>query len=54
MLVDWLRNIVKPKLSTLNTLWIHADNFLHNFNALGRLQSHAAVFPVLKSNAYGH
>lgn len=54
MFVDWLRDIVKPKLSSLNTLWIHADNFLHNVNSLWNIQPHAALFPVLKSNAYWH
>lgn len=49
-----IKNIFKPKVEPMNKIYIHAKNILHNYNYLWSLQSWAAMFPVLKSNAYGH
>ena len=51
---NFLRQILKPKYETFNRLEIKADNILHNWQYLKSRQPTAALFPVLKSNAYGH
>jgi alanine racemase len=43
----------KPK-HALNTIYIHAAAILHNLRFLQQQCPHQAIFPVLKSNAYGH
>lgn len=49
-----LKNIFKPKVEPMNKIHIHAKNILHNYDYLQSLQPLSALFPVLKSNAYGH
>lgn len=51
---DFLRKILKPKYEALNCIKIISANLLANYNYLKSLQPAAAIFPVLKSNAYGH
>ena len=51
---DFLRNILKPKYEVLNRIEIIAANLVANYDYLKSLQPDAALFPVLKSNAYGH
>jgi len=46
--------MLKPKYTTLNRLVLRADNLIANFDYLKSLQPTAEIFPVLKSNAYGH
>lgn len=53
-MIDFLRQLLKPKYETLNRLEIKAENLLANYKYLCSLQPLAAMFPVLKSNAYGH
>ena len=38
----------------MNIISISRRNIIHNYEHLHSLQDHAAMFPVLKSNAYGH
>lgn len=53
-MIEFLREIIKPKYQTLNKIEIIKDNLIHNLNYLYSLQEQAEMFPVLKSNAYGH
>jgi alanine racemase len=45
--------IPKPEQS-LNTIWIDKKLLLNNLALLKKLNHNNPVFPVLKSNAYGH
>lgn len=38
----------------MNTIWLRKKVFLQNLAYLQSIQPQAAIFPVLKSNAYGH
>lgn len=53
-MLNFLRNLMKPKYDTLNRIEIDAEKIVSNFNYLKSLQNEAEIFPVLKSNAYGH
>ncbi len=53
-MLNFIRKIIKPKYKTLNIIEINAQNIIANFNFLKGLQGAAEIFPVLKSNAYGH
>lgn len=53
-MIEFLKRILKPKYQTLNKIEILKDNLIHNINYLYSLQERAEMFPVLKSNAYGH
>jgi alanine racemase len=53
-MLNLIRTILKPKYDTLNIVKIKADNIIYNYNYLKSLQKEAEIFPVLKSNAYGH
>jgi len=53
-MINLLRKILKPKYETLNIIKINAANLVANFQYLKSLQPAAEIFPVLKSNAYGH
>ena len=46
--------MLKPKYDTLNEIEINEAKIIANFNYLKSLQPEAEIFPVLKSNAYGH
>jgi alanine racemase len=49
-----LRRLFNPPVEPMNKIYIHSKNILHNFDCLQSLQSKSSIFPVLKSNAYGH
>jgi alanine racemase len=42
------------KIETLNHIYISKQAILANFDLIASLNPGKAVFPVLKSNAYGH
>jgi alanine racemase len=42
------------KIQTLNHIYILKEAILNNFDTIQALNPGKAVFPVLKSNAYGH
>jgi alanine racemase len=42
------------KLKTLNNIYISRENILNNFDIFQKLHPEWDIFPVLKSNAYGH
>jgi len=54
MLLQFLRQLIKPKYDTLNRIEIQSDFILENLNFLQAQQEHAEIIPVLKANAYGH
>lgn len=49
-----LRKLFRPRLRPMNVITISKKNILHNYDYLASLQEPAVMFPVLKSNAYGH
>jgi len=49
-----LKKLFHPQVEPINKIQIHSKNILHNFDYLQSIQSKSAIFPVLKSNAYGH
>lgn len=53
-MMNFLRQFLKPKYDTLNRIEIDAKKIIANFNYLKAQQGSAEIFPVLKSNAYGH
>ncbi|MCF7860258.1 alanine racemase [Patescibacteria group bacterium] len=54
MMLNYLRQLIKPKYPTLNQIEIKAEAIFNNLKLLESLQPQAQVIPVLKSNAYGH
>jgi alanine racemase len=53
-MINFFRQLIKPQYETLNKIEIDAKKIIANFNYLKERQGSAAIFPVLKSNAYGH
>lgn len=53
-MINFFRQLFKPKYETLNKIEIDAKKIIANFNYLKSQQGSAEIFPVLKSNAYGH
>lgn len=53
-MINFFRQLIKPKYETLNKIEIEAKKILANYNYLKERQGSAEIFPVLKSNAYGH
>ena len=49
-----LRRLFKPHVKPMNVITIDKKTILRNFDLLQKLQPKAELFPVLKSNAYGH
>jgi alanine racemase len=53
-MINYLRQLVKPKYPTLNRIEINSEAIFANLKLLQSLQPQAELIPVLKSNAYGH
>jgi len=53
-MLNLLRQLSRPKYETLNRIEIVADNILYNYKQLQARRPAAKIWPVLKSNAYGH
>ncbi len=49
-----LKSIFKPRLKAMNVISINKKTILQNFTILQQLQPQSGIFPILKSNAYGH
>lgn len=49
-----LKKRFETPFETLNHIYISREAILHNFDLFQRLHPEWSVFPVLKSNAYGH
>lgn len=54
MKIHRLRSLLKPRLKSLNCIEIDDVQLLRNLSYLESLRPWHAIFPVLKSNAYGH
>lgn len=50
----FLRSLFCPRVKPMNVIWLRRRVLLENLEYLQSMQSQAALFPVLKSNAYGH
>jgi len=53
-MLRFLRRLFRPRLRPMNIITINKKYILHNYDYLASLQEPAVMFPVLKSNAYGH
>lgn len=53
-MINKLKQFLKPKYETFNVLEIKRQFILDNYQYLKEMQLAADIFPVLKSNAYGH
>lgn len=49
-----LKRVFSSKVIPMNKIIIHEKNILKNLEYLQSLQKNVEIFPVLKSNAYGH
>lgn len=50
----FLRSLFSSSVQPMNIIWLRRKVLLWNLEYLQSLQPQAALFPVLKSNAYGH
>lgn len=53
-MIDFLRSVFGKKTQPLNKIYINPRAYLQNFEYVQSLHPHDAIFPVIKSNAYGH
>ncbi len=53
-MIQWLKKLFRPDVQPMNVMTIHKKNILHNLEYLQNLHPDGHIFPVLKSNAYGH
>lgn len=53
-MLTFIRSLRKPNITSLNTIHISRDVLLWNIKKLQSLKPWQEIFPVLKSNAYGH
>jgi alanine racemase len=53
-MIDWIRNLIKPKLKSMNHIKINSTILLENLEYLKSIQPHSSIIPILKSNAYWH
>ena len=51
---SFIKDRFKPNIEPMNRIYISQSALLHNYNYLQSLKPHADLFPVIKSNAYGH
>jgi len=50
----FLRALFSPRVKPMNVIWLRKRVLLENLEYLQSIQPQAGIFPVLKSNAYGH
>ena len=50
----FLRSLFNLRVKPMNIIWIRRKVLLENLEYLQSIQAQASIFPVLKSNAYGH
>ena len=53
-MIDTIKNIFRPNYTSINRIEIDTKKLYKNFEYIQSLQKDATLFPVLKSNAYGH
>ena len=49
-----IRDWFKPNIESMNHIYLDKSALLHNYDYLRSLKPNAELFPVIKSNAYGH
>ena len=49
-----IRDWFKPNIEPMNRIYISKSALLNNYQYLRSLKPNAELFPVIKSNAYGH
>ena len=49
-----IKNRFKPNIEPMNHIYVSKSALLYNYQYLQSLKPHAEMFPVIKSNAYGH
>ncbi len=49
-----IRDWFKPNIEPMNHIYLDKSALLHNYDYLRSLKPNAELFPVIKSNAYGH
>ena len=49
-----IRDWFKPNIEPMNRIYISKSALLNNYQYLQSLKPNAELFPVIKSNAYGH
>ena len=49
-----IRDWFKPDIEPMNRIYISKSDILYNYKYLHSLKPNAELFPVIKSNAYGH
>lgn len=53
-LFQYLKNLYKPNITPMNVIVLSRSALLSNYRVLQSLHPGDEIFPVLKSNAYGH
>ena len=51
---SFIKEWFKPNIEPMNRIYISRSDILYNYKYLQSLKPNADIFPVLKSNAYGH
>jgi len=51
---SFIKDRFKPNIEPMNHIYISKSNLLYNYKYLQSLKPNADLFPVIKSNAYGH
>ena len=51
---SFIKEWFKPNIEPMNRIYISRSDILYNYKYLQSLKPNAEIFPVLKSNAYGH
>lgn len=51
---SFIKDLFKPNIEPMNRIYISRSDILYNYKYLQSLKPNADLFPVLKSNAYGH
>ncbi|GHW02681.1 alanine racemase [candidate division SR1 bacterium] len=53
-MLAFFKSLLKPQLEPMNTIYLHKKALLSNLEYLKSLHPQSEIFPILKSNAYGH
>jgi alanine racemase len=53
-LIQYVKHLYKPNITPMNVIALSRSALLSNYHLLQTLHPGDALFPVLKSNAYGH
>ena len=53
-MLSFIKDWFKPNIEPMNRIYISQSALLNNYKYLQSIKPHAELFPVIKSNAYGH